>query len=320
MKVKRFSPFYFGLFFGCICCLVTPLGTAEQPVQQTQVIPVKVKQVDVITLYPDLADLRWKKVTVDVRTVARNLHDEEMFNKAIGVLIKADNAYLSSGTVNLLKTSLNNRSVEVRQKTIILLGFSRNPEAIELTLNNLRNDPVRRVRYDAAKSLGRLAGEEAIPALKVALAEDSISTAVIVGFSQAGGKAVPLLIEMLKDEIKRSGGNGIADTIIYNLSETGDSRIIRPLIDIISRPTSPSDQSMSRVQLNAATILTHFATDWQYSLILKYRPKFAEGIPATPRESRRVKASDRARIIEALQNAGYDIPRLVERSSQGFVH
>ena len=314
MKVKRISSFYLGLFLSYIYCSVE-LGIS---VAQT---PVKEKQVDVITLYPPPRTLGWEKETVDVRESARDLRNGEMYNKASRVLHMVDNAYLSSGTVNLLKTALNDSSVEVRIRAISLLGVSRNPEAIKVISNRLQNDPSYQVRWVAAFSLGMLSGEAAVPALKVALVEDKrIETAVIWGLGDAGGKAVPLLIRMLKEEIRESGGNGDAGNIIYSLEQTCDRRAIKPLLAIISHPTSPSDPSMSEVQLQAAMVLAHFATDWIYAGLLKSRTKtFAEGHPVTPRESRRVNASDRARIFEALKTAGYDINRLAERFV-GYVH
>ena len=73
---------------------------------------------------------------------------------------------------------------------------------------------------------------------------------------------------------------------------------------------------MDEVRLNAATALTHFATDWNYEQILEYRENFfAEGYPVTPREGRRVNTSDRTRIVEALKTAGYDINRLAQSDS-----
>jgi HEAT repeat protein len=236
-----------------------------------------------------------------------------MYRATRDILLEVDNAYLSSGTVNLLKTALNDNSVDensvkVRQRSIILLGLSRNSEAITVISNRLKHDPSRRVRFNAAKSLGRLAGEASIPALKVALVEDRISGAVIQGLGGAGGRAVPLLIQMLKDDLKK-GGNG-ANWFIQSLRRTGDRRAIKPLLDIISRPTSPSDRHMSRVQLEAARVLAHFATEW-YVDILESRAKFSAVHPVTPTENRKVKAADQIRIVEALQNAGYDLNSLI---------
>ena len=221
--------------------------------------PTKEKQVDVITLEPP-SGLSGEKMTVDVREVARNLRNEEMYEKAFEVLLFADNAYLSSGTVNLLKTALNDDSARVRQSAISLLGFSRNPEAIEIISNRLQSDPAREVRYDSAKALGSLAGEAAVPTLKVALAEDRIGTGVFAGLSNAGGKAVPLLIKILKTEIKHRGGDGIADFTIQSLRKTGDRRVIKPLLDIISHPVSPStanNRHLSKIDLHIG--LTQFS-------------------------------------------------------------
>ena len=307
MKVKRFPPLYFGLFLGYISCFVAPnVITASPP-------PAQERQVDVITYDPFPGALGWKKLTVDVREAARDPHNGEMYNKASRVLHMTDNAYLSSRTVNVLKTALNDSSVEVRIRAISLLGVSRNPEAIKVISNRLQNDPSYRVRWAAAYSLGMLAGEAAVPALRVALVEDKrIETAVIWGLGYAGGKAVPLLIQMLKEDVKEGGSD--ADYFIQSLEATCDRRAIKPLLAIISHPTSQSDPNMSHVQLNAATVLAHFATDWIYAGMLKSREKFfAEDCPVTPRENRRVNASDRARIFEALKTAGYDINRLAER-------
>lgn len=48
----------------------------------------------------------------------------------------------------------------------------------------------------------------------------------------------------------------------------------------------------------------------RYVHILEPRTNFAAIHPVTPRESRKVRASDRVQIIEGLKNAGYDIKRL----------
>jgi hypothetical protein len=306
MKVKRISSFYLGLFLSYICCSVAPNISVART-------PVKEKQVDVITQDPPPGALGREKMTVDVREAVRDLRNNEMLKKASGVLHVVDNACLSSGTVNLLKTTLNDNSVEVRMRAINLLGLSRNPEAIEAISNRLQNAPSYRVRWISAVSLGRLAGETAVPALRVVLSEDKrIETAVINGLGYAGGKAVPLLIQMLKEDVKEGGSN--ANYFIQSLETNFDRRAIKPLLAIISHPTSLSDPNMSQVQLNAATVLAHFAMDWIYAGMLKSRDKFfAEDYPVTPRENRRVNASDRARIFEALKTAGYDINRLAER-------
>ena len=306
MRRIEIHPIIFGLLLCFTCCAVAPSTRVAQT-------PVKEKQVDVITTESHPGIIERKPLTVDVREAARNLHNEDLYDKAFGVLLLADNAYLSCSTVSLLTTALNDGSVEVRMRAINLLGVSRNPDAIEVISNRLRNDSSYRVRWAAANKLGMLAGEAAVPALKVALAEDKrIETAVIRGLGDAGGKAVPLLIQMLKDDVK-DGGND-ADYFMLSLEKTCDKRAIKPLLDIISHPTSPTDPNMNRVRLNAATVLAHFATNWIYERMLKARAKTtAEGYPVTPRENRRVNASDRARIVEALKTAGYDINRLAER-------
>ena len=146
MKMKRFSIFSFGLFLYCLYFLVTAISFAKQ-------IPVKEKQVDVITLQEPYPKFIGKDNTVDVRKVARNLHNKEMYVKAFRVLVFADNTYFSSSAVNLLKTALNDNSVEVRRRAIVLLKYSRNPEAIPLLADRLQNDPSSRVRGLAAAIL-----------------------------------------------------------------------------------------------------------------------------------------------------------------------
>jgi hypothetical protein len=269
---------------------------------------VKEKQVDVIT---EVDMITGEKKTVDVRKAVRNLHNEEMYMGAFRILVHVDNAYLSSGTVNLLMTALNDNSVEARLRATILLGLSRNPQAIAVLSNRLSNDSSWRIRYSAAKGLGSLAEEAAVPALKAALAKERMdSGGLICGLGFAGGTAVPLLIEMLEEEINENGGNGGAMRFIQSLAATGDRRAIKPLLAILSHPASPTDPNMSDVQLQVAIVLAQFAVARRYAEILKSRAQFAAVHPVGPRESRKVKASDRARIIEGLKNAGYDINRL----------
>ena len=295
MKMKRFLTFYSGLLLCYFYFLVTGISVADQ-------IPEKEKQVDVITLekrYP--AALEEKEKTVDVRKVARNLHNKEMYIEAFRVLVRVDNACLSSSTVNILKTALNNNSVEVRARATILLNLSRNPEAIALLADRLQNDPSSRVRYSAAQGLGKLAGEAAVPLLKVAWTEDRMIGGVIYGLGRAGGTAVPFLIERLKEEIKNNGGNGSARRLIQSLEDTGDRRVIEPLIAIISRPALPSVPNMIDVKLKALDVLARFADEFRYSLILKSLANFSAVDVMRPTESRKVRASDRVRIIEFLK-------------------
>ena len=271
---------------------------------------------------------RESPLTVDVREVAINLfneamhakpYKEDMYTKACTVLREVDNAYLSSGTVHLLKThldnnSLDNTSVETRLRAIALLGYSRNLEAVPIIAERLHNDPVWRVRNLAARRLGSLAGETAIPDLLRARVGNwkhrdrgiycgSCRNGVLDGLGAVGGKAVPILIRMLKTGIEAPG------SIIETLERTGDRRAIFPLIEIISQPASPSDPSMEFVRREAAEALAQYVM-W-YGFILKHRGRtFAEGVPATPREHRIVTESDRTRIRQALELAGYDIYEL----------
>ena len=282
------------------------------------------RQIDVITIEPYPKSISGKRITVDVNEVARNLHNEEKVSEATYVLGQAGHAYLSSGTVNLLKIALNQASseryneelIELRMRAVSLLGLSRNPEATPIVTDRLHNDPSWRVRDLAAKFLGELAGEAAIPDLLRARVGNwkhkdrgigcGNANGVLVGLGDAGGKAVPILIRMLKNGIEAPS------SIIESLEETGDRRAIKPLIDIIARPTSPSAPSMEHVRDTAARTLAHFSVKFTYGLTLRHRGRrLAEGIPLTPRPNRIVRESDRTRIREELEMAGYDINNIL---------
>ena len=315
MKMKRFSTFYFGLLLGYFYFLVTGISVANQ-------LPVQEKQVDVITLeIPNIPTLvEKKKKTVDVRKVARNLHNKEMYREALRVLSGVDNAYLSSSTVNLLKSALNDNSVEVRLRATRLLGLSRNSEAIAPIADRLQNDSSSSVRGLAAQRLGKLAGDAAVPLLKAAWAADrAIRPGVMIGLGDAGGTVVPFLIERLKEEIERNGGNGSARRLIDNLEDTADRRVIEPLMDIISRPALPSDPNMIDVKLKALGVLIRFADEFRYSRLLKYHAKFSAIDVMRPTESRRVSTADRVRIIEFLKKIVESEPEYTVEPNTGWV-
>ncbi|MDE0299613.1 MAG: hypothetical protein OXN17_13355 [Candidatus Poribacteria bacterium] len=120
------------------------------------------------------------------------------------------------------------------------------------------------------------------------------------GLCAAGGKAVPVLIRLLKERIYRLGGNGGAHYIVQTLEETGDRRTISPLIEILSQPVSSADRNMETLRREAAEALAQYVM--LYGFILKRRGRtFADGVPVTPREGRIVMKSDRTRIRQALQ-------------------
>ncbi len=257
-------------------------------------------------------------MTVDVREVVRDLYNETLYYKATDILSFADNAYLSSDIVNLLRTTIdetysetyNEELIELRLRATGLLGLSRNPEAVPIITNLLHNDPVWRVRNLAARRLGGLAGEAAIPDLLRARVGNwkhrdsgtycgSCRSGVLDGLEAAGGQAVPILIRMLKTRIEAPGG------IIEALEQTGDRRAISPLIEIVSQAESYRES----LRLKAAEALAQYVM--LYGFILKYRGKtFMEGVPATPRDDRIITESDRNRIRRALETAGYDIYEL----------
>lgn len=225
---------------------------------------------------------------------------------------------LSSESVSSLRNALRDASADVRWRAVVLLGHSRHPDAIPAIYKRLRNDPSLQVRLQAAESLGRLAGEKTVPALKEALANDpAILRGVISGLGYAGGAGVPLLIEMLKNEINNPDGKSqVADLIVHSLKNTGDRRAIQPLIQLITRHAD-SNQNWASTQEMAAQVLVRFAVNIHYYRTLYYRRSTAEGIAVTPEAHHQVNARDIERIVAAVKNAGYEIDEL-ERNYQGL--
>ena len=321
MQVSSVHSRHFILYFVFVCCVLTLLACADLPSQQTETLwpPERSLQIDFIRF-------GWEDETVDVREVSRNFHDKTLYDRAIKALAMTRNFFLSSGTVNLLTTALNDDSEEVRQRAVSLLGYSRNPEAIDVITDSLQNDPSWRVRRAAAIVMGVLAGEAAVPALKAVLAErptehssrehinyygnygHHVTDGALFGLWYAGGEGVPLLVKMQEDEIAEFGGKRDAISLIGCLEFTNDRRVISPLIDIISHPASPSDPNWDRVRKRAAMILDRPADDLRYRVGVQSRNLFlAKGSPVTPAKNRRVTPKDRIRIREALQIAGYEI-------------
>lgn len=225
---------------------------------------------------------------------------------------------LSSESVNSLKKAQRDTSADVRWRAVVLLGHSRHPDAIPAIYKRLRNDPSLQVRLQAAESLGRLAGEKAVPALEEALANDpAILHGVISGLGYASGAGVPVLIEMLKNEINNPDGKSqVADLIVHSLKNTGDRRAIQPLIQLITRPAD-SNQNWASTQEMAAQVLVRFAVHKHYYRTLYYRRSTAEGIAVTPEAHHQVSERDIERIVAAVKNAGYEIDEL-ERNYQGL--
>jgi hypothetical protein len=247
-----------------------------------------------------------------------DINDFLMYDSVCEALASEFEGVLASESVHSLITALSDTSDEVRRRTVVLLGLSRHPNAIPAIYKRLRNDPSLEVRIQAADSLGRLAGEDAVSALKEALANDPrIARGVISGLGHAGGAGVPLLIEMLKDEINNpTGESNVADLIVFSLKNTGDRRAIQPLIELITRPAD-SNQNWASTQKMAAQVLVRFAVHMHYYRTLYYRRSTAEGIAVTPEAHHQVSERDIERIIAAVKNAGYEIDEL-ERNFQGL--
>lgn len=306
-----------------ICCVLTLTSITNLHAQETEPSEREDSlQVDVITYRFRGAPPQ----TVDLRIVARDLLNQPLFDKAIDALSSTGNAFISSGTVDLLTRAMNDDDHEIRQRAIDLLGYSRNPEAIPIITYALQNDKAWRVRRLAAHQLGPLAGEAAVPALIAVLAErptkDSppeyldyygnyghdVVRGAISGLASAGGDGIPILIKMLEDEIEEHGGQRRANSLLQSLAVSLDRRIIPPLINIISKPSSSSDRSWASVREHAARILTRLASDSIYAIRLRIRNDLlAKGLPNAPAKNRLVTPKDRIRVRESLQSAGFEI-------------
>ena len=307
MKNNLFDSRYFVLYFVSICSALALSGITDLHSQETEVSDEEhPMQVDVISGWSPGRP----NDTIDLRVVARNLHNQKLYDKAFDALAMTGNAFLSSSTVNLLATALNDDAREVRQRAITLLGYSRNPEAIPVITDSLQNDPSWRVRKWVAMVLGVLAERPTEHSSREYINYYGfyVTNGALRGLGHAGGEGVPLLIKMLEDETKESGGKGDAISLIVCLEFTYDRRIVSPLIDIISHPASPSDPNWDRVRKRAATILDRLVDEFGYDFGVQFRNLLlAKGFPLTPPKNRQVTPKDRVRIREALQIAGYNM-------------
>ena len=322
MIVSPFNSRYFVLYSVFICCMLAVLGTANLHSQETET-PDREQplQVDIITFMFSAKPSE----TVDMRYVARNLYNKTIYHKGFETMALTFHVFLPSGTVGLLKTALTSDSEEVRERSAVLLGLSRNPEALPVITDSLQNDPSWRVQKAAAIALGMLAGEAAVPPLNAVLAarptQDSsrehinyygnygfhVTDGALFGLGYAGGEGVPILIQMLEDEIADSRDMAEVVFFLECLEYTSDRRAIRPLIDIISKPASPSDPNWDCVRKRSATVLADFVDEERYAFRIQVRNDIlAKGFPVTPAKNRQVAPRDRNLIREALQIAGYD--------------
>ena len=245
------------LLLSCLSCAGTPKSNVQQSLEQR-------RQVDVITK---------DGKTVDVREAIRNLHNRKMYLEAWKILVLTKNASLSSPTVKLLITVLNDNSKgvlndkfeDIRARAVSLLGLSRNPKALEILTDRMFSDPAWRVRRTAGTGLGRLAGEAALPALLEALEKRKISN-LNGGFLYAGDKAVPIIIQWMEEDFAKNGGKSHAATHVKRLKRIGDRRAIEPLLRIVAHPGSPSDPRIDDVRHEAATALAKFTSEDSYLL------------------------------------------------------
>lgn len=241
----------------------------------------------------------------------QTVYDIDTYRAVYHALADEIEGVLASDSVNSLIKALSDASDDVRRRAVVLLGLSRHPNAISAIYERLRNDPALEVRLQAADSLGRLAGEKAVPALEEVLANDpAMAHGVISGLGHAGGAGVPVLIEMLKNEINNSTGESrVADAILCSLKNTGDRRVIQPLIEFITHPVD-SKTNWASTQKIAAQVLVRFAIRKHYYRTLYFRRNTAVGIAVTPVAHHQVNEQDIEQIIAAVKNAGYDIDKL----------
>ena len=257
---------------------------------------------------------------VDVREIVDNLHDDDIYRQAREDLLHhTDRAFLSSATVSLLESVLADHSwvtakyqdsEDMRIRAVCLLGLSRNPKAIAIVTDRMFGDPAWRVRGSAADALGRLAGEKALPALITALKKNKISK-LNSAFHFAGDKAVPLIIRWMEEDFAKNGGQNHAHTHVSRLRWIGDRRAIEPLLRIVAHPGSPTDPRIDVVRFDAAEALANFTSEIGYYYDPDMYTKYLAIDPAPRRVNGRVTASDRKRIVKALENAGYDVERLI---------
>lgn len=252
----------------------------------------------------------WKK-TLYMEEGVEDINDYFMYDAVCKALASEIEGVLASESVHSLITALRDTSDDVRRRAVVLLGLSRHPNAIPAIYERMKSDPSLEVRLQAADSLGRLAGEKAIPALEETIANDpAMLHGVISGLGHAGGAGVPVLIEMLKNEINNPAGeNSVAELIVYSLKNTGDRRAIQPLIEIMTHPAD-SNKNWASTQEMVAQVLVRFAVHKHYYGTLYYRRSTAEGIAVTPEVHHQVNERDIERIIPAVKNAGYDIDKL----------
>lgn len=288
------------LLLSCLSCAGTLKPTEPRPM----------RHVDVVCVDGEM---------VDVKEIVDNLHDEELYCQAREDLLHSNGAFLSSATVRLLESVLADHSrvtakyqdsEDMRIRAVCLLGLSRNPKAIAIVTDRMFGDPAWRVRGSAACALGRLTGEKGLPALLAALKKNKISK-LNSAFHFAGDKAVPLIIRWMEDDFAENGGQNHAHTHVSRLKWIGDRRAIEPLLRVIAHPVSPSDPRIDVVRRDAAEALANFSSEDWYSYDPEEYSKYLAFDPAARRENRRVTASDRKRIVKALQKEGYDVERLI---------
>ena len=288
------------LLLSCLSCAGTPKPTEQRPM----------RHVDVACVDGEM---------VDVREIVDNLYDEEIYRPAREDLLHSNGALLSSATVRLLESVLADHSwvtakyqdsEDIRMRAVCLLGLSRNPKAIAVVTDRMFSDPAWRVRGSAACALGRLTGEQGLPALLAALKKNKISK-LNSAFHFAGDKTVPLIIRWMEEDFAENGGQNHAHTHVSRLRWIGDRRAIEPLLRIVAHPGSPTDPRIDVVRFDAAEALANFTSEIGYYYDTDKYSKYLAIDPAPRRVNRRVTASDRKRIVKALENAGYNVERLI---------
>jgi HEAT repeat protein len=147
-----------------------------------------------------------------------------------------------------------NEEIITRASAIIEAGKTGDRSAIKSLVSILENKgEIDWLRGCAATALGRLAGEEAIPALIDALKDDNnvVSRAVISAFGDIKSqKATPFLLKILENKCKEEL-HAITVTV---LGEIGGYEVIPTLLQAL-------ESSNERVRVSAARSLSEFQTE-----------------------------------------------------------
>jgi|GEM_PF-3817375 len=145
--------------------------------------------------------------------------------------------------IYLLIPLLHDQDELIRAQAADLLGLVGNPKAAEALIATLQ-DPSPRVRSSALASLGRLADEQAIPAIERLLQTEDDSWVIfscIKSLERIGGRrATKILLDLLKQD-----DEFILAAAIESLGEIGSRGIIRYMLKTLAYPSARILERMS---------------------------------------------------------------------------